>query len=72
MNVIENNNLMRIVMTIDTMERSPTPIVIYSVESELDYFATRNNNKQNLDDTQRLDNDMMQTKGGDGNRGHQL
>ncbi len=54
----------------DTMERSCTPIVIYSVESELDFFATKYNNRQNLDDMQKFDNGMIQTRGGDGEQGH--
>jgi hypothetical protein len=52
------------------MERSCTPIVIYSVESELDFFATKYNNRQNLDDMQKFDNGMIQTRGGDGEQGH--
>ncbi len=59
-------------ITIDTMEGSPTPIVIYCVENELDFFATEYNNKQNLDNTRKLDNGMIQTRGGDGERGHLL
>jgi hypothetical protein len=42
---------MHIVITIDIVERSPTPIVIYSVEGELDSLATKDDNRQNLDDT---------------------
>jgi hypothetical protein len=53
-NVIENNNIMCIVMTIDTMERSLIPIVIYSVESELDSFATKDNNRQSPNHTRKL------------------
>jgi hypothetical protein len=63
---------MHIVISIDIVERSPTPIVIYSVEGELDYFATKDENRQNLDDARKLDNGMMQTKGGDGEQGHLL
>jgi hypothetical protein len=33
------------------MGRSPTPIVIYNVEGELDFLAIQNDNRQNLDDT---------------------
>jgi hypothetical protein len=72
MSVIENNNIMHIVITIDIVERSPTPIVIYSVEGELDYLAIKYDNRQNLDDTRKLNNGMMQTRGGDGERGHLL
>jgi len=39
------NNIMCIVITIDTMERPPTPIVIYNVGGELDSFATEDNNR---------------------------
>ncbi len=59
-------------ITIDIVERSPTPIVIYSVEGELDSLATKDDNRQNLDDTWKLDNDMMQTRGEDGEQGHLL
>ncbi len=45
MSVIEKNNIMRIVITIDIVERSPTPIVIYSVKGELDYLATKDENR---------------------------
>jgi hypothetical protein len=41
--------------------RSPTPIVIYNVKGELDSPAIKNDDKQNLDDTQKLDDIMMQT-----------
>jgi len=39
--------------------RSPTPIVIYNVEGELDFPATKDEDKQNLDDTGKLDDGMM-------------
>ncbi len=45
MSVIEENNIVRSVITVDTMERSPTPIVIYNVGGELDSFATEHNNR---------------------------
>jgi hypothetical protein len=50
--------------------RSPTPIVIYTVEGELDSPTTKDDDKQNLDDTRKLDNGMMRTRGGDGERKH--
>ncbi len=59
-------------ITIDIVERSPAPIVIYSVEGELDSLATKDDNRQNLDDTWKLDNGMMQTRGEDGEQGHLL
>jgi hypothetical protein len=59
-------------ITVDTMGIFPTPIVIYSVESELNSFVTEDNNRQNLDNTQKLNNNMMQTRGGDGEQGHLL
>jgi hypothetical protein len=34
------------VITVDIIERSPTPIIIYSVEGELDSPTTKNNDKQ--------------------------
>jgi len=46
--------------------RSPTPIVIYNVEGELDSPTTKYDNRQNLDDG------MMWTRGGDGERKHLL
>jgi hypothetical protein len=52
--------------------RSPTPIVIYNVEGELDFLAIENDDKQNLGDTRKLDDGMMQTRGGDGERRHLL
>jgi len=52
--------------------KSPTPIVIYSVEGELDSLATKDDNRQNLDDTRKLDDGMMRTRGGDGERKHLL
>ncbi len=54
------------------MVRSPIPIVIYSVEGELDSPTTKNDNRQNLDDTRKLDDGMMRTKGGDGKQKHLL
>jgi len=51
MSVIEENNIVRSVITVDTMERSPTPIVIYSVEGELDSPAIEDDDIQKLDDT---------------------
>jgi hypothetical protein len=59
MNVIEENNTVRNVITIDVVERSPTPIVIYSVEGEFDSLAIEDDNIQKLDDTQKLDDAMM-------------
>jgi hypothetical protein len=47
------------VIIIDNVERSPTPIVIYRVKGELDSLATKDDDIQNLDDN------MMQTRGGD-------
>ncbi len=38
--VIEENNAMCSVITVDTVGRSPIPIVIYSVEGELDSPTT--------------------------------
>jgi hypothetical protein len=58
------------VNTVDIIERSPTPIIIYSVEGELDSLATKDDDKQNLDNTHRLDDGMMQTGGEDGERKH--
>ncbi len=46
--------------------RSPTPIVIYNVEGELDFLATKDDDRQNLDDARKLDDSMMRTRGGDG------
>jgi len=45
--------------------RSPTPIVIYNVEGELDFLATKDDDRQNLDNTRKLDDSMMRTRGGD-------
>jgi hypothetical protein len=39
--------------------RSPAPIVIYNVEGELDFPTTKDDDRQNLDNTQKLDNNMM-------------
>jgi hypothetical protein len=50
-NVIEDNNIVHSVITVDIVERSPTPIIIYNVEGELDFLATKDDNKKNLDDT---------------------
>jgi hypothetical protein len=36
---------MRSVITIDIVERSPIPIVIYNVEGDLDFPATKNDDK---------------------------
>jgi hypothetical protein len=48
-NVIEENNIMCSVIIIDNVERSPTPIVIYSVKGEFDSPTTEYDDKQNLD-----------------------
>jgi len=48
--VIKENNTMCSVIIVDIVERSPTPIVIYNVEGEFDYHATKDDDKQNLDD----------------------
>jgi hypothetical protein len=37
------------VNNVDIVENSPIPIVIYNVEGELDSLATKDDNKQNLD-----------------------
>ncbi len=50
-NVIEDNNIVHSVINVDIVERSPTPIIIYNVEGELDFLATKDDDKQNLDDT---------------------
>ncbi len=52
--------------------RSPTPIVIYSVEGELDSPTIKDDNRQNLDNTQNFNNGMMWSRGGDGERKHLL
>jgi hypothetical protein len=52
--------------------RSPTPIIFYNVEGELDFLAIENDDRQSLDDTQKLDDGMMQTGGRDGERRHLL
>jgi len=44
-NVIEDNNIVHSVITIDIVERSPTPIIIYNVEGELDSPVTKDDNK---------------------------
>jgi hypothetical protein len=54
------------VIIVDIVERSPTPIVIYNVEGELDSPATEDDNKQNLDNTHKLDDGFMQIRGEDG------
>ncbi len=54
------------VIIVNNVERSPTPIVIYNVKGELDSLAIENDDRQNLDDN------MMQTRGRDGERGHLL
>jgi hypothetical protein len=48
------------VIIVNNVERSPTPIVIYNVKGELDSLAIENDDRQNLDDN------MMQTRGRDG------
>ncbi len=60
------------VITLDIVESSPTPIVIYSVEGELEFDATKDDNKQNLDNTHKLDDGMMQIGGEDGEQRHLL
>jgi hypothetical protein len=60
------------VITLDIVESSPTPIVIYSVEGELEFDATKDDNKQNLGNTHKLDDGMMQTGGEDGEQRHLL
>ncbi len=60
------------VIIVDIVERSPTPIVIYNVEGEFDYHATKDDDKQNLDDKWKLDDNMMHSGGGDGEWGHLL
>jgi len=70
--VIEENNAMCSVIIVDTVGRSPIPVVIYNVEGELDYSTTEDDNRQNLDDTQKLDDGMMLTRGKDGKQKHLL
>ncbi len=69
-NVIEKNNTMHNVNNVDIVENSPIPIVIYNVEGELDSLATKDDNKQNLDNMWKFDKNMMQTKAGGGEWGH--
>jgi hypothetical protein len=64
--VIEENNTMCSVIIVDTVERSPTPIVIYSVEREFDSPTIENDDIQKFDNTRKLDDAMMQIGGGDG------
>jgi hypothetical protein len=52
--------------------RSPIPIVIYSVEGELDSPTTEDDDRQNLDDARKLDDGMMPTRGRDGKQRHLL